>query len=302
LRRFEGPDRVVGSLGSRSPGKKGGTTPNWRSTLGTIAGGLAIGLLALAPQANAREAAKFKVLSVSGSETTVRDAAYDPSIYGSCAFSTTERIRFHSTKRATAYAFTSKAHGRARVAWSEEPDYTSNFTQVEVPAEVTISRSATYNQTNYVDPDTGETVPGCWDEFSPVNCSIERTLPATLNLGGTSGTDKSTYVELVVQPGALNELDDACVVASGSFSGLAPGLFARADLFKRKPKRLSDSDRVEGTFDDPPDYGTGTRTNVQELTAELKRRKPQREKKSGMLGSATGESAVQPIIASSVTQ
>jgi hypothetical protein len=250
--------------------------PNSRATLGALAGVLAAGLVALVPQANARETAKFKVLGVSGSETTVRDAAYDPSIYGSCAFTTTESIRFHSTKSVTAYAFTSKAHGRARVAWSSKPEYTSNFTQVAVPGEVTISRSAAYNQTNYVDPDTGEIVPGCWDELSPVDCTIERTLPATLNLGGTSGSEKSTYVELSLQPGVLNEFDDACFVASGSFGSDAAGLFARADLFKRKPKRLSDSDRVEGTFDDPADYGTGSRTNVQELSAELKRKKPRR--------------------------
>ena len=81
--------------------------------------------------------------------------------FGSCAFTQTERISFHSTKRTTAYAFTSKAHGRARVAWSSKPTFSGNFTVVEVPGEVTVSRSATYQQTNYVDPDTGETFSGC---------------------------------------------------------------------------------------------------------------------------------------------
>lgn len=44
------------------------------------------------------------------------------------------------------------------------PTFTHNLTQVEVPGEVTVSRSAVYRQTNYVDPHTGETVPGCYNE------------------------------------------------------------------------------------------------------------------------------------------
>jgi hypothetical protein len=229
--------------------------------------------LALAPQAQARDAAKFKVLSISGTETSTRDVVYEPSEFGSCAFSQTERVRFHSTERATAYAFTSKAHGRARVAWSPKPTFTHNFTQVEVPGEVTVSRSATYQQTNYTDPDTGESSPGCFDEPSPVDCTVERTLPATLNIGGTSGTDESTYVELEFNPGDLNELDDACLVVSGG-GGDAPGLFSRADLFKRKLKRLSDTDRAEmPVFDNPTDNVSETGAIVQELAAELKRKK-----------------------------
>lgn len=229
--------------------------------------------LALAPQAQARETAKFRVLSISGSETLTRDVVYAPSIYGSCAWSQVERIRFHSTEQATAYAFTSRAHGRARVAWSPKPTFTHNFTQVEVPGEVTVSRSATYHQTNYVDPDTGETLPGCYNEPSPVDCTVERTLPATLNIGGTSGSDESTYVELEFPPGALNALDDACLV--GLLTGSdAPGLFSRADLFfNGKKKRLSDTDRVDEAFDTSSDSESNTGTSVQELAAELKRKK-----------------------------
>ena len=130
---------------------------NPRSTIGLIAGVLAATVLALAlaPQAQARDSAKFKVLSISGSMTSTRDSVYDPSDFGSCAFTQAERIRFHSIKRVTAYAFTSKAHGRARVAWSPKPEFTHNFTVVELPGEVTVSRSATYQQTNFFDPDLG---------------------------------------------------------------------------------------------------------------------------------------------------
>jgi hypothetical protein len=235
---------------------------------------LAATVLALAPQAQARETAKFKVLSISGAETSKRDSVYDPSDFGSCAFTMTERISFHSTKRVTAYAFTSKAHGRARVAWSPKSTFTHNFTVVDVPGEVTVSRSATYHQTNYVDPDTGEVTPGCYKERSPTDCAVERTLPATLRIGGTSGTDESTYVQLVLDDRAWDELDDACPVLFLDPGGDDPGLFARADLFKNTPKRLSDTDRSERAgFDHEGDGVTDTGTIAQELTAELKRKK-----------------------------
>jgi len=248
---------------------------NRRSTIGLGAAVLAATVLALAPQAQARETAKFKVLSISGSETVTRDAVYEPSEFDftSCALSQTGHIRFHSTKQATAYAFTSKAHGSARVAWSSKPTFTGNFSVVEVPGEVTFSRSATYQQTNYVDPETGETFQGCRHELSPVDCRIERTLPATLNIGGTSGSDESTYVALSVDQRELNALDEACPVA-GPGGGDDPGLFSRAELFNGKRKRLSDTDRKERpVFDNPTDDVSDSGTIVQELSAELKRKK-----------------------------
>jgi hypothetical protein len=233
--------------------------------------------LVLAPQAQARETAKFKVLSIDGTTTSTRDTVYDPSDFGSCAFTMTERIRFHSTKQVTAYAFTSKSHGRARVAWSPLPEYTHNFTVVDVPGEVTVSRSATYQQTNYVDPDTGEVYPGCHDERFTENCAVERTFPATLRIGGTSGTDESTYVELLLSDRAMDELHAACPVLFLDPHDDDPGLFARADLFKKGPKRLSDTDRSERkSFDHEGDGITDTGTIVEELTAELKRRKSRR--------------------------
>ena len=252
-------------------------SPRW--TLGPVAGVLAAIVLALAPQAQARDSAKFKVLSVSGGTTSARDVVYDPSPFGSCAFTQTERVSFHSTKRTTAYAFTSKAHGRARVAWSSKPKFAGNFTEVEVPGEVTVSRSATYQQTNYVDPETGETFYGCSHEVSldgspAADCAVEKTLPATLSIGGTSGSDESTYVVWSANQRDLDALDDACEVG---FSQGAddPNLFSRADLFKKSKKRLSDTDRVEApAFDNATDDQTVTGTIVQELSGELKRKKP----------------------------
>ena len=232
--------------------------------------------LAVAPHAQARETAKFKVLSISGSETSTREVVvHTPPDYpyGSCAYTWTERIRFRSTEPATAYVFTSKAHGRARVAWSPLPTFTHNLTQVPVPGEVTVSRSATYRQTNYVDPDTGETVPGCYNQvLSPVDCAVERTFPATLNMSGTSGSDESTYVGLDYDDGDLHR---ACLVANLTASD-APFVFSRADLFNRKKKRLSDTDRVEEAYDTSSALESDIGTSVEELTAELKRQKPRR--------------------------
>ncbi len=244
---------------------------NPRSTAGLIVGVLAVVALTLAPQAQARETAKFQVLSVSGSDSFTHNVVYPPSIYGSCAFTMTKRITFHSTERVTGYAFTSRSHGRARVAWSPLPKYTHNFTVVEVPVEVTIKHTATYQQTNYVDPDTGEVTPGCYNERAPVDCSIERTLPATLEIGGTSDPDASTYVQLIAED---TEFYDACFVyVVDPYPGL-PGVFSRADLFKRTPKRLSDTNRVEQPVYQNPTTNSGT--VIKELTAELKRKKLRR--------------------------
>jgi hypothetical protein len=232
--------------------------------------------LTFAPQAQARETAKFKVLSITGSNASTRDVVVNtpPDYeYGTCAYTWTERIRFRSTERVTAYTFTSKAHGRARVAWSPLPTFTHNLTQVAVPGEVTVSRSATYRQNNYVDEDAGGTVPGCYNHVrSPVDCAVERTFPATLNISGTSGTDESTYVELDYDEGDLYE---ACLVANMTPSD-APVVFSRTDLFNRKKKRLSDTDRVEESYDRSNEHESDIGTSVEELTAELKRKKPRR--------------------------
>ena len=42
-----------------------------------------------------------------------------------------------------------------------------------------------------------------------MDCKVEKTLPATLNIGGKSGSDESTYVDFSVDPGDLDALDDA---------------------------------------------------------------------------------------------
>ena len=55
-----------------------------------------------------------------------------------------------------------------------------------------------------------------------------------------------------------------------------PFLFSRADLFNGKKKRLSDTDRVEDAFDQSTDRESNISTSVEELTAELKRKKPRR--------------------------
>lgn len=252
--------------------------PLSKSRLKILAGLLTVmGIaLALVPHAQARDAAKFKVLSISGTETTDRDVVYAPSDFASCAFSQSERISFHSTKPVTAYAFTSKAHGRARVAWSPTPAFAGNLTQVEVPGVMTVSRSATYQQGYDVDPDTGETSPGCFHEPSPVNCKIEETMPATLNIGGTSDQDKSTYIQLSADQRALNELDEECPM-TGPPGTEDARLFSRGALFDKQQKRLRDANRVEEpVFDNASDDQSETGSIVQELAGELRRVKQRR--------------------------
>jgi hypothetical protein len=105
-----------------------------------------------------------------------------------------------------------------------------------------------------------------------VDCAVERTFPATLNVGGTSGIDETTYVQLDYDD---RDLNDACLVANLTASD-APFVFSRADLFNRKKKRLSDTDRVEEAFGSSSERESDIGTSVEELTAELKRKKPRR--------------------------
>ena len=248
-----------------------------RSILGVVVGFPLLLVLAFAPSAQARSSAKFKLLSVSGSMTGSRDVVYDPSPFTSCSFSQTQTISFHGTKPITAYAFSSKAHGNPRVAWSPKPKFSGNLVELEVPGEVTVSRSATYQQTNYTDPETSETDFGCSHEIhldgSPASdCKLEKTFDVTLRLGGTGLSEATTYVYPDIQPRDLQALDEACEVGF-STSVDAPGLFSKADLFSKKRKRLSDAERKE---EDLSGRGFGdqtvTGTVVDELKGELKRK------------------------------
>jgi len=225
--------------------------------------------LAFAPQAEAKFAdeAKFKVLSLSGTTTSARDVVYDPSEFGTCAFSETERIDFHSTKRVKAYVFSGVLHGSLRTAWSPDADPDAGLiSTVEVLGEATVSRSASYEQ-------TGE---GCYFESKPTNCAVERTLPVTLVVGGTSASDEGAYIEAQISSREDGELDDACSVQLSQGTD-GPGLFSRVDLFDQKQKRLRDSDRVEEpVFDNPTDNATVSGSIIQEIAAKLKRRKLRR--------------------------
>jgi hypothetical protein len=234
-------------------------------------------VLALAPQAEARESAKFKFISLSGATTMDRSVVYDPTQYGdTCSFTQTEHISFHSTKPLTAYAFTSKSHGRARVEWSPKPEFSGNLVELEIPGEVTVSRTATYQQSIRVDPDTGESYYGCYREVGPdggpaTDCSVERTFPVTLRFGGTSDTENTTYVYADLATRDLLELNDACYVVYPPTAD-DPRLFSRADLFNKNKKQVSDTARVEEhAFDTVGETVAGTL--VDELAGKLKRKK-----------------------------
>ena len=244
--------------------------------------GLAAIMLAMAPHAQARDSAKFKVLSLSGTTATDRHVEYEPSPYGdTCSFTQTERISFHTTRPFTAYAFTSKSHGRARVEWSPKPEFFGNLAVLEVPGEMTVSRSATYQQSIRTDPDTGESSYGCYDQVnndgSPAtDCAVERTFPATIRFGGTSDLEHSTYALADISTHDDKELNDACEVLYPSVAD-DPRLFSRAALFNKRLKRVKDTDRVEEpAFDYPNDEQTTTGTTVETLAGELKRKKVRR--------------------------
>ena len=109
-----------------------------------------------------------------------------------------------------------------------------------------------------------------------MDCAVEKTVPATLEIGGTSGTEESTYVEVLPTAG-LGEFDDACYVYAVDPGGDDAGVFPRAALFKKTPKRLAETDRKERqVFDNPTDESTNTGSLVQELTVELQRKKLKR--------------------------
>ena len=213
--------------------------------------GLAAIMLALAPSALARDSAKFKVLSLSGTSTTDRHMAYEPSRYGdTCSFTQTERISFHSTKPLTAYAFTSKSHGRARVEWSPKPEFSGNLVELEVPGEMTVSRTATYQQSIRMDPDTGEAYYGCYSEVGPdgsppADCAVERTFPVTLRFGGTSDTRAQHLRRLRTSRRATSRARRRVLRSCIPQAGDDPRLFSRAALFNKRLKRVKDTDRVE---------------------------------------------------------
>lgn len=251
---------------------------NRRSILGLVVGLPVILILALAPPAQARSTAKFKILRLSGSSTSSRDSVYDPQPFTSCSYTRKESIDFHSTKPITAYAFSSRAHGNARVAWLAKPRFTGNLVELEVPGTVTVSRSSTYQQVNYVEPETGEVTYGCSHQIhldgSPASdCTVEKTFDVTLKLGGTGLSEASTYVYPDIQSRELKALDAACEVGFSAAVDM-PRLFPTSDLFKQKPKRLSDTDRKAEDLS-----GTGfgeetvTGSTVDELKGELKRKK-----------------------------
>jgi hypothetical protein len=244
--------------------------------------GLAAIMLILAPPALARKSAKFKVLSLSGTTAVDRHVVYEPSPYGDhCSYTQTEQVSFHTTKPITAYAFTSKSHGSARVEWSPKPEFLGNLGQLAVPGEMTVSRSATYQQSVMTDPDTGETFYGCYDEGSPdgspaTDCDVKRTFKVTIWFGGTSDLEHTTFAYPEISPRDSEDLDEACWVVYPQAEEDSR-VFSRAALFNTSLKRVKDTQRVEEpAFDNASDDQTTTGTIVDTLTGELSRKRIRR--------------------------
>ena len=220
--------------------------------------------LALSPPAAAkdRRVAKFDVV-LSGTIANTRDVIADSS-QGTCAYTQTERISFRNAKRTTAYAFVGR-YGRAVfTAWSSVPNpRVADFeSRIEIPGEMTVSRSMTYADPGMV---------GC-NGFQPTNCTVRKIFPTTLRVGGFLVVESSrvpgTYVQLLDE--SFPELDDVCSVQTGQ-AGTVPGLFPRRALFNKRKKRVVDTDRVEEPMPNTDDTVGGS--TVIRLTGKLTRRK-----------------------------
>jgi hypothetical protein len=223
--------------------------------------------LALSPPAAAKDrpVARFDV-SLSGTIATTRDVIARPSQGGggSCAYTQTEHISFRSARRTTAYAFVGR-YGRAVfTAWSSvrNPRVADYESRIEIPGEMTVSRSMTYADPGMV---------GC-NGFQPTNCTVRKIFPTTLRVGGflvvKSSRVPGTYVQLLDE--SFPELDDVCSVQTGQ-AGRVPGLFPRRDLFNKRKRRVVDSDRVEEPLPQTDDTVGGS--TVMTLAGKLTRRK-----------------------------
>jgi len=239
-----------------------------RSISGAMLCALATIFLALAhsPPATAknRPVARFAV-SLSGTIATTRDVTADApqGFSGKCAYTQTEHISFRTAKRTTAYTFVG-TYGRAVfTTWSSVPnprvpDYQS---RIDIPGEMTVSRSMTYADPGMV---------GC-DGSQPTNCTVRKIFPTTLRVGGflvvKSSRVPGTYVQLLDE--SFPELDDVCAVEFPGQAGRVPGLFARRDLFDRRRKRVVDTDRVEEAMPSTDDTVGGS--TVSRLAGKLTR-------------------------------
>jgi hypothetical protein len=237
--------------------------------LGAMLCALATIFLALAhsPPAAAedRRVAKFDV-SLSGTIARTRDVVADPpqGFFGACAYTQIERITFRNAKRTTAFAFVGR-YGRAVfTTWSSVPnprvpDFES---RVDIPGEMTVSRSMTYADPGMV---------GC-NGLQPTNCTVRKIFPTTLRVGGFLIVESSgvpgTYVQLLDE--SFPELDDVCSVQFPGQAGRVPGLFARRDLLNKRKKRVVDTDRVEEPMPGTDDTVGGS--TVIRLAGKLTRR------------------------------
>jgi hypothetical protein len=230
--------------------------------------------LALPPHAEAkdRRAMKFEVVSLSGTITTTRHVSYDDGL-DTCAYSETERISFHSTKRTRAYASVGR-YGRAVFTiWSSRPrarvpEYES---RIKVPGQVAVEFSIAYAKPE---------MDGCFSVRSdPTDCSVNETSRTTLSLYGLAGLVPSrvpsSSVELAdLRHGGFPNVNYACYVEIPFRRVPAVALFSRRELLDKSRKRLLDTNRAETpVVDEPYDYNTVTGTTIHELRGELKRLK-----------------------------
>jgi hypothetical protein len=239
-------------------------------------------LLTLTPAAEAKflDQAKFKLLSMSGSEAVTFSEDSTTSTGSRCVGTTSARIGFRSLERPTVYVFLKQVHGDVRTILAPDPD-PRNFDLIYLHGEATISRSVSYQETA-----------GCDQQAPPTDCP-ETTVPAEPFILGTaepSGGVGASGERTFEVPSGYPEDCDNLTHGFGSVGVPNPTVSTQAiprkQLFNEKRARLEDSVAVEEPLAKtvgPPsaDTGTASGTYKEELSVELKRLKLKEDEKRG---------------------
>ena len=248
--------------------------PDYRKSVSLAAALLIVLLVAPSAEAKFLDQAKLKLLSLSGAEALTFSEDSTESRGRRCVGTTSSRIGFRGTERATVYVFLKRVHGAVRTILAPDPD-PKNFDAVPLAGEATLSRTVSY-------PETA----GCEDP--PTECP-EATVPAKPFVLGTTDPARGvgTGVMDIRWPAAYPE---SCEFLLSQVSGEpvgpvglpSPTVFAQAiprkQLFNERRERLEGTAVVEEQLAEsvePPSADTGTvsGTYTEEIAVELKRLK-----------------------------
>ena len=258
----------------------------------SIAVAVVVAGLTLAAPSEAKKSpvAKFKLLSVSGTQThTFHEEQFDSFNYDeegaqlrgstqapTCVGTQSQSIRYHSTKPTKMFVTLRKAHGLHTLI-SDKLDPDSGLDFLSAPGQMTLSRSVSYEQTR-----------GCGSE--PVECP-ETTFPAPVLVFGTHDPSRGISPLYDTNLDLPSGLDRSCEPMPGAgFGPLSPyaaapdreipylGAIPRSQIFDEKRKRLSGEDSFEFSYETASDPGYSYQTTVtgtygETIAVELKRLK-----------------------------